>query len=86
MELGLAGRVTEEGLHRILSGAHPLTAKRLGAPPRGIRVAGYDLTFRAPKSVSLLTWTPSLLTVQVAGVCRMSGSGRQVAATSAGLR
>jgi conjugative relaxase-like TrwC/TraI family protein len=53
-ELGLGGRVTEEGLHRILNGAHPLTGGRLGAPPGGVRVAGYDLTFRAPKSVSLL--------------------------------
>jgi hypothetical protein len=33
-----------------------------------------------------VTWTPSWLTVQVAGVCRTSGSGRQVAATSAGVR
>jgi conjugative relaxase-like TrwC/TraI family protein len=53
-ELGLAGVVTEEGLHRMLAGAHPLTAVRLGSPPRGQRVAGFDLTFRAPKSVSLL--------------------------------
>jgi conjugative relaxase-like TrwC/TraI family protein len=53
-ELGLAGEVSEEGLHRLLAGAHPLTAGRLGSPPRGARVAGFDLTFRAPKSVSLL--------------------------------
>jgi conjugative relaxase-like TrwC/TraI family protein len=53
-ELGLGGMVTEDGLHRVLNGAHPLTGERLGAPPRGVRVAGYDLTFRAPKSVSLL--------------------------------
>jgi len=53
-ELGLGGRVTDDGLHRILNGAHPLTGQRLGAPPGGVRVAGYDLTFRAPKSVLLL--------------------------------
>jgi cytochrome c556 len=35
---------------------------------------------------AFLTWTPSLLTVQVAGVCRTSGSCRQVVATSAGVR
>jgi len=46
--------VSEAGLHRILNGAHPITAERLGGPPRGNRVAGFDLTFRAPKSVSLL--------------------------------
>jgi conjugative relaxase-like TrwC/TraI family protein len=38
----------------MLSGAHPVTAERLGSPPRDNRVAGFDLTFRAPKSVSLL--------------------------------
>src|SRR6266542_6951576 len=53
-QLGLAGEVTEEGLHRLLAGAHPITAQRLGSPPRRNRVAGFDLTFRAPKSVSLL--------------------------------
>jgi hypothetical protein len=35
---------------------------------------------------ALLTWTPSLLTGQVAGVCSMSGLGRQVVATSTGVR
>src|SRR6266511_1929017 len=53
-QLGLAGEVSEEGLHRMLSGAHPHTAERLGRPPRDNRVAAFDLTFRAPKSVSLL--------------------------------
>jgi len=33
-----------------------------------------------------VTWTPSSLTGQVAGVCSMSGSGGQLAATSAGVR
>ena len=53
-ELGLAGEVSDEGLHRMLNGAHPLTAERLGSPPRDQRIAAFDLTFRAPKSVSLL--------------------------------
>jgi conjugative relaxase-like TrwC/TraI family protein len=66
-ELGLAGEVSEDGLHRILNGAHPLTAQRLGSPPRGNRVAGFDLTFRAPKSVSLLYGLGDL---QVAGHVR----------------
>ncbi len=35
---------------------------------------------------SSVTWTPSAWTGQVAVVCRMSGSGRQVAATSSGVR
>jgi conjugative relaxase-like TrwC/TraI family protein len=52
--LGLTGQASEEGLHRMLNGAHPRTAERLGSPPRDNRVAAFDLTFRAPKSVSLL--------------------------------
>ena len=53
-ELGVAGEVSEVGLQRALDGAHPHTAARLAGPPRGYRVASFDLTFRAPKSVSLL--------------------------------
>src|SRR6266536_5648736 len=47
-QLGVGGRVSDIGLHRILNGAHPQTAERLGAPPRRARVLAYDLTFRAP--------------------------------------
>ena len=55
MALGVAGQVSDKGLYRILNGAHPNTAARLGRPPRGRRrVTGFDLTFRAPKSVSVL--------------------------------
>jgi hypothetical protein len=36
--------------------------------------------------IGAVTWTPSALTGQVAGVCSMSGSGRQVVATSMGVR
>jgi len=53
-ELGIAGEVKDDGLRRVLAGAHPDTAARLTSPPRGRRVAAFDLTFRAPKSVSLL--------------------------------
>ena len=53
-ELGIAGEVSDDGLRRVLAGAHPDTAARLTCPPRGRRVAAFDLTFRAPKSVSLL--------------------------------
>jgi conjugative relaxase-like TrwC/TraI family protein len=53
-ELGLQGRVSEQGLRRMLDGAHPQTGGELAARSGGVRVAGYDLTFRAPKSVSLL--------------------------------
>jgi conjugative relaxase-like TrwC/TraI family protein len=63
-ELGLAGEVSDEELHRMLNGAHPLTAERLGSPPRDHRVAGFDLAFRAPKSVSLLYGLGSLDTTR----------------------
>ncbi len=53
-ELDIAGEVSEDGLLRVLAGAHPDTAARLGGPPHRERVLAFDLTFRAPKSVSLL--------------------------------
>jgi conjugative relaxase-like TrwC/TraI family protein len=52
-ELGLAGRVSEQALHRMLAGAHPASGEQL-VVSRGVRISGYDLTFRAPKSVSLV--------------------------------
>jgi conjugative relaxase-like TrwC/TraI family protein len=53
-DLDIAGEVSELGFLRILNGAHPDTAARLSSPSRGDRVLAFDLTFRAPKSVSLL--------------------------------
>jgi conjugative relaxase-like TrwC/TraI family protein len=53
-DLDIAGEVGEDGFLRILNGAHPDTGARLAGPPRRGRVLAYDLTFRAPKSVSLL--------------------------------
>ncbi|MDP8961936.1 MAG: relaxase domain-containing protein [Actinomycetota bacterium] len=50
---GLEGRVEAEQLRHVLAGADPNTGARLdGHPAR--KVPGFDLTFRAPKSVSLL--------------------------------
>ena len=52
--LGLSGPVDGDALRRVLAGLDPLD----GAPLRGssspVRVAGFDLTFSAPKSVSVL--------------------------------
>ena len=52
VELSLSGRVEDEALHLVLSGEDP----RDGAPMvrHGRRVPGFDATFSAPKSVSLL--------------------------------
>ena len=50
--LGLAGRVPPGAIEVLAAAAHPVTGTALGAP--GGKVAAYDLTFSAPKSVSLL--------------------------------
>jgi conjugative relaxase-like TrwC/TraI family protein len=50
--LGLAGLVAAETLRTVLAGADPADGQPLVGPAR--TVPGFDLTFRAPKSVSLL--------------------------------
>jgi conjugative relaxase-like TrwC/TraI family protein len=52
-EMEVFGQVEGELLHRALAGQHPKTGGQL-AHAGAIRVPGYDLTFSAPKSVSLL--------------------------------
>lgn len=53
--LALAGEVSADDLRAMLAGQSPRTGSELGLPKRsGPRVAGFDLTFSAPKSVSLL--------------------------------
>ncbi|MFN2556078.1 MAG: MobF family relaxase, partial [Nitriliruptorales bacterium] len=62
-DLRLEGQVEAGQLHRVLTGSDPHTGERLTRHPAR-RVPGFDLTFRAPKSVSLL-W--GLSDRQVAG-------------------
>jgi conjugative relaxase-like TrwC/TraI family protein len=52
-EVEVFGEVEGELLHRALAGQHPKTGGQL-AHAGSIRVPGYDLTFSAPKGVSLL--------------------------------
>lgn len=53
--LGLDGEVTPEDLHILLSGLSPLDASPIRSAHAGRKtVAGFDLTFSAPKSVSLM--------------------------------
>ena len=53
--LGLRGEVRGQDLMRLLEGHDPRGDEPLGrAQPGQERLPGYDLTFRAPKSVSLL--------------------------------
>ena len=52
--LGLEGVVTEQAIAAVLRGDDPVTAERLGRFHDRVAVAAFDLTFSAPKSVSLL--------------------------------
>lgn len=52
--LGLSGRVTADQLDAVLAGAHPGTGEVVSRTHTRVKVAGYDLVFSAPKSVSLL--------------------------------
>ena len=51
--LGLAGEVDADALAAVLDGRDPTTDTRLRSS-KGGRIPGFDLTFRAPKSVSLV--------------------------------
>lgn len=51
--LALTGEVTADDLHAVLDGRDPTTGDQLAAHPAR-KVPGFDHTFRAPKSVSLL--------------------------------
>ena len=51
--LGLEGRVEAAELGSVLAADHPTTGERLATHPAR-KLPGFDLTFRAPKSVSLL--------------------------------
>src|SRR4051812_6018810 len=51
--LGLRGSVDADRLDRVLAGEHPVSGEPLGRVVRE-RVPGFDLTFSAPKSVSVV--------------------------------
>jgi conjugative relaxase-like TrwC/TraI family protein len=53
-DLGLNGAVRGESLRRVLAGRHPADGSDLRDARGGVRVGGFDLTFSAPKSVSIL--------------------------------
>lgn len=64
--LGLEGEVDAEALRALWAGRHPVTGEKLGIL-RGRTVCGFDLTWKAPKSVSLLF---GIGTPEVASVVR----------------
>src|SRR3954471_12017768 len=53
-ELGLGGDVGAHGLRRVLEGLDPRDGSELRTSSSRARVAGFDLTFSAPKSASAL--------------------------------
>jgi conjugative relaxase-like TrwC/TraI family protein len=53
-ELGLSGEVEAAQLRRVLAAEHPASGEPLVSLRGGRRIPGFDLTFSAPKSVSLL--------------------------------
>jgi conjugative relaxase-like TrwC/TraI family protein len=53
-ELGIGGAVADHALHAALSGVHPRTGDPLAERRGGTRIAGFDVTCSAPKSVSVL--------------------------------
>jgi hypothetical protein len=53
-ELGIGGAVDDDSLRAVPGGDHPRTGDPLAARHGGARVPGFDLTFSAPKSVSVL--------------------------------
>jgi hypothetical protein len=52
--VGLAGEVDPDDLARMLDAAHPGTGRQLGRGYSACSARGFDATFSAPKSVSLL--------------------------------
>src|SRR2546426_5912044 len=52
--LGLAAEVDSEALHRVLDHRDPQSGRRLTRAQGAPKVPGFDATFCAPKSVSLL--------------------------------
>src|SRR4051812_46919067 len=52
--LELTGEVSEGALTQLLAAQDPRTGLELRRPLQERAVAGYDLTFRAPKSVSIV--------------------------------
>ncbi len=52
--LGLEGEANRRQMAALLAGRHPQTGEALGRAPRSDGVRAYDLTFSAPKTVSVL--------------------------------
>src|SRR5437763_14673819 len=52
--LGLAGEVTKDQFGALADNIHPMTGERLTLRHKENRIPGYEITFSAPKSISLI--------------------------------
>jgi conjugative relaxase-like TrwC/TraI family protein len=52
--LGVSGLGTREQLRALFAGRHPASGQQLGQAPKARSIRAFDLTFSAPKSVSVL--------------------------------
>lgn len=52
--LGISGRVEDDQLLEMFAGRNPITGEQIYVRPGSGKVAGFDLTFSAPKSISVL--------------------------------
>jgi len=53
-KLGLQGNITQEQFNALADNVNPVTGEKLTARNTANRIAGYDFTFNAPKSLSIL--------------------------------
>src|SRR3954451_19010642 len=67
--LGLQGTVEDGEVGRLLAGEDPSSGVLLGRRVTEGRVAGFDLTFKAPKSVSVLFGIADVETARVLRDC-----------------
>lgn len=63
--LGLDGEALGEPIRAVMAGVHPHTGEVLGRAHSRVRVAAWDLTFAAPKAVSVLWGTADRATAAV---------------------
>src|SRR3954452_21522895 len=68
-ELELAGSVSDGQVVRLLAGEHPASGDVLGRPMAEGGIAGFDLTFCAPKSVGLAFAIGDSYTARVLSAC-----------------
>ena len=83
--IGVSGRVDRDGFMRAMHGCDPRTGERLKPEHGRTKVAAFDLTFSAPKSVSVL-FAIGDEAMSAALLARMSERSRRRSRTSSARR